>query len=271
MSAMWTREYSELRGVASDTSRAVDSSDKQTDKTSGVIFLDIETVPIENIASAIENDKIKPPSNYKSEEKIKEYIDTKLKEIAEKGGLSYKLGRIFSIGLGWYADSKLKTNIICAFKEKAEKKAIKKAAAQIEQLVQLWGRGYPAVVTYNGSEFDLPFLKFRMIYNDVPNTIGWMLNDTRNPRYNYNIDLFRHIPRDIVPNSLDAVVSWLGYKTPKAFDDVADITGADVSRLFEGGDYKKIAKHNKLDLLKLAFLYKKMENYVPLPLGNFYK
>jgi hypothetical protein len=58
--------------------------------------------------------------------------------------------------------------------------------------------------------------------------------------------------------SLHLYCRTFGIKSPK----INGITGDDVGRLFENGEYKKIAEYNSGDLLATVELYKVWKEYI---------
>ena len=139
-----------------------------------------------------------------------------------------------------------------------------KARTEKEMLSAFW-QGvlrYRTFVTFNGRQFDLPFLMIRSAVNKVRPSVNLMTN-----RYLSNPgNRVRHI--DLIDQlsfygavrrkgSLHLYCRAFGIKSPK--ED--GITGDDVGRLFKERQYKEIAEYNSWDLIATNELYNTWKEY----------
>ncbi len=137
----------------------------------GVIAIDIETyadVP-EWIQDRWKEREVKAPSNWKDPIKCQRYVEEKMAERIEKAALNPLTGRVVGVGVGhrekedWeYACWVDRVN-----NEASLLKAVDYALGQIPGLSWL--------VTYNGRQFDFPFLAVRAMRHKLDLRHRWPL------------------------------------------------------------------------------------------------
>ena len=133
-----------------------------------------------------------------------------------------------------------------------------KARTEKEMLVAFW-QGvlkYKVFVTFNGRQFDLPFLMIRSAINKVKPSLNLMANRYLHFQTNRikHIDLFDQLSFYGAvrrKGSLHLFCRAFGIKSPK--ED--GITGDDVGRLYRDKQYKEIAEYNSWDLIATNELY----------------
>lgn len=149
------------------------------------LVIDIETVQDpEGVRAALEQEpEFSAPSNYKDPAKIAATIEAKRQEwrakVRTRAALSPLTGRVCTVG-HWYPDDDGPEAITL----EDERDLLSRASMLMEE------RG---LVTFNGADFDLEFLKIRMLVNGVP-----LPTPLRRgfPRYRYDtghFDVFRFL------------------------------------------------------------------------------
>lgn len=110
------------------------------------------------------------------------------------------------------------------------------------------------IISFNGKNFDIPFLKIRCMVNNID--IHEKLEDE-----SLHIDILNFFFRDVGYKhryySFDFISRQFGLKTPKEKFD-----GKDVKHLFEQERYEAIAKYNAYDVIVLYKLFKRIERYI---------
>ena len=135
------------------------------------VYFDIETIPDQSpnaLEWAIENVKI--PANYKKQETIEEYRQSKGAEVVEKTALNGWKGHVCCIG--WDKNGECKTSSVRDVKDERD---------AIYEFFATFDKYKPATpVGHNIISFDIPFLTARAICLGIklPNTQAW----PRNPR-----------------------------------------------------------------------------------------
>ncbi|HEY8378476.1 MAG TPA: ribonuclease H-like domain-containing protein [Nannocystis sp.] len=112
------------------------------------------------------------------------------------------------------------------------------------------------VVTYNGRNFDVPFLIGRSLVHGVPARVD-LLGNPYSVRP--HLDLYRMIStgRSFGPASLDAVCWALGVESPKE-----GMSGADVAPAYARGELAAIASYNRGDVRATARVYARVRDTV---------
>lgn len=134
-----------------------------------------------------------------------------------------------------------------------------------EEMLQAFWKGvlrYKTFVTFNGRQFDLPFLMIRSGVKKVRPSLNLMTNRYLNYQGNktQHIDLFDQLSFYGAvrrKGSLHLFCRAFGIKSPK--ED--GITGDDVGRLFKEKQYKEIAEYNSWDLVATQELYDTWKKY----------
>lgn len=112
------------------------------------------------------------------------------------------------------------------------------------------------VVSYNGRNFDVPFLLGRSLIHEVPARVD-LLGSPYHVRP--HLDLYRMIAtgRSMGPASLDAVCWALGVESPKD-----GMSGADVAPAYARGELGAIATYNRGDVLATARVFQRVRDTV---------
>ncbi len=190
-----------------------------------------ETVPIEIVQEILGNLKKKSEAD----------------AVAEFG-LSPLTGKICCIGYGRAEteDEPLKIKGIVSKDEKVVLNAIAELVNSSSQLTTF--------ITFNGKNFDLPFIKIRAAINEVP--INFQFTDKK-------YDLYPHFDvRSALTNfeqygkgSLEVWARRFGIMTD------GEATGADIQGLYNAGQFDEIANKCKGDILKTYALYQSIHTY----------
>lgn len=123
---------------------------------------------------------------------------------------------------------------------------------------------YQCFITFNGRQFDAPFLMLRSAVHGIRPTKDLLRN--RYVQYNspdaIHVDLYDQLSfygaARWKARSLHMYSRAFGIKSPKA----DGITGDQVGELFKQKKYLEIARYNAGDLVATAELYKRWENYL---------
>ena len=110
------------------------------------------------------------------------------------------------------------------------------------------------VVTYNGRNFDVPFLVARSLVHGVPARVD-LLGNPYNLRP--HLDLYRLIQpgRALGPSGLEVVCWALGIESPKGALD-----GSQVGPAYARGELEAIARYNRGDVLATAAVYRRVRD-----------
>jgi hypothetical protein len=134
-----------------------------------------------------------------------------------------------------------------------------------EMLENFWQgvKNYKEFVSFNGRQFDVPFLFIRSAINKIRPSLNLMSN-----RYlkfqNYGV---KHIDlQDQLAfygavrrkGNLHLYCNAFSIRSPKA----EGVSGDDVGRLFKNREYRQIAEYNSWDLIATAELYERWEKYI---------
>jgi 3'-5' exonuclease len=198
----------------------------------------------------------------------KEKYNAYLTDLKEGLGFSPLTGKIVAIGVY----DTIKNKGVVYFQapdviEEEYKEAgfLFKPMEEKEMLYNFWrgAKNYKEFVSFNGRQFDVPFLTIRSAINKIRPSVNLMSN--RYLKYqNYGV---KHIDlQDQLAfygavrrkGNLHLYCNAFGIRSPKA----EGISGDDVGRLFKNKEYKKIAEYNSWDLIATAELYQKWEKYI---------
>ncbi len=116
---------------------------------------------------------------------------------------------------------------------------------------------YKTYVTFNGREFDNPYIMLRSADNAVPcqrNLVPYRFSTTE------HIDLLDQLTfyRATRKFTLDYYCKRFGLTSPKE----EGVTGLDVPELYANGDYKTIAKYCMRDVIATAELFRVWNSYI---------
>ncbi len=112
------------------------------------------------------------------------------------------------------------------------------------------------VVSFNGRNFDVPFLLGRSLVHEIPARVDLLGNPYA---VRPHLDLYRMIStgRSVGPASLDAVCWALGVESPKG-----EMDGAGVAPAYARGQIAEIAGYNRGDVRATAAVYRRVRDTV---------
>ena len=145
-----------------------------------------------------------------------------------------------------------------AKEEFTEGEAEYKSGSEKEILEYFWQaiKHYDQFITFNGRGFDCPFLMIRSAILGIKATKNLMPY-----RYNsdFHVDLLEQLTfySAVRKFNMDFFCKAFGIKSPKS-----EITGLDLPRLYEAGEYLRIVKYNLGDLIATKELYEKWNSYI---------
>ena len=140
-----------------------------------------------------------------------------------------------------------------------------KPKTEAEMIEAFWqgAKKYNTFVSFNGRQFDVPFILIRGAKYKIKPTVNLMAN--RYLRFQYqsaqHIDLFDQLAFYGAVRrrgNLHLFCQTFGIKSPKA----SGITGDDVGTLFKEKKYSEIAEYNSWDLVATAELYERWQEYI---------
>lgn len=122
---------------------------------------------------------------------------------------------------------------------------------------------YDLFVTFNGREFDCPYLMLRSLILDIKPTYNLMSGSDFTFR-NYHFDIlkeltfFKHSPTGARRKyNLDFYCNKLNIDSPKA----GGVSGDKVGNLYKAGEYQKIADYAAGDIIAEAALFERVKNF----------
>lgn len=220
-----------------------------------MIAFDIETAAgnLENnqkswFAEKLRDKRLKDPDK----------IEESKKKAEQKFGLSAMTGKIILIGI--LSDTKITDD----FAEVGDMYFLQlglDGTTEKENLVAFWNiisnglaRG-ERLVSFNGKQFDMPFIFARSIIHQIPRPQALRTIDDFVSKYKnmLHVDVFN------VFNNVGKQSEWaniIGISPDLASD------GQFISEWFEAGDFERIKEKNKLDLVELASIFRLMEAWV---------
>lgn len=207
------------------------------------VCFDVETFRIDNAADYLS--PVSAPSNYKDPDKIQAYCQEKHVQQLEKAALHPDLCRVVAIGAldeAMIAAGKAPLVNVCR-DEKEE----------VNALIDFWKLfGAQVLVGYHCIDFDLPVLLRRSLYLGVDAP---------------HFDLNKYRPSSNVVDLLQ-LLSFHGkfdYWTLTAYCrrfglavDDDDVTGSDIARLVEEGNWEAVRQHCQRDVQKTAALAQRL-------------
>ncbi|MEY3161867.1 MAG: hypothetical protein RIT25_1858 [Planctomycetota bacterium] len=110
------------------------------------------------------------------------------------------------------------------------------------------------VVTFNGKNFDIPFLVTRSLIHGIPARVDLTKAFALQP----HLDLYEVVAKTTGgPGKLDVVCWALGVESPKGAMD-----GSMVAPAYDRGDYERIAEYNAHDVRATAEVYRKVRDHI---------
>lgn len=226
------------------------------------LFFDIETykdVSDENYI-AWKQAGISAPSNYKDPIKIAENIAQQKAEMGDKFALSPLTGKIILVGL--LSDVKLSESWSNATHKHNEKEywLIQLTGDEREILSKFWDvlklqalKAGDHLVSYNGKQFDLPFLLHRStILNIKPSqriVITKMLNKYQHEPH---LDLFNWF-------GSGSLVEW-SYRL--GVSNSLERDGGKIGGWYESGQMDIIKQKNSIDLFQTSMIYDRIKEWL---------
>lgn len=138
------------------------------------------------------------------------------------------------------------------------------ALSEKHMLAKFWeiAMKYDTFVTFNGRQFDVPFLMVRSAVHGVKPTKNLLANRylQYHPTNAKHIDLIDQLSFYGAMRKRGSLHLWtraFGIESPKA----QGVTGDDVRGLFKEGKYKEIARYNARDLIATLELYRRYQEY----------
>lgn len=209
------------------------------------LILDIETIPNVNVDAEAQSAKIEAPANYKDETKIAQYIEQKRSEVVDsiikQASLSRVYGQIVCIGTILVTDNKIHKNVLSG----SEHTILSTLSAIIKEY-------RPMFITYNGADFDIPFINFRSRL-----LFGEPIIPVENRYSGIHIDMYQEVagyrpPAGVLSHGLKAVSEALG------FEKTDDLDGSWVYAMWQAGKIDEIEKYCLQDCERTYYIAKKL-------------
>ena len=209
------------------------------------LILDIETIPSIDVEAEAATCEISAPANYKDETKIAQYIEQKRSEVVDsiikQASLSRVYGQIVCIGTILVIDNKIHKNVLSG----SEHTILSTLSAIIEEY-------RPMFITYNGADFDIPFINFRSRL-----LFGEPIIPVENRYSGIHIDLYQEVagyrpPAGVLSHGLKAVSEALG------FEKTDDLDGSWVYAMWQAGEIDEIEKYCLQDCERTYYIAKKL-------------
>ncbi|MDP2629136.1 MAG: ribonuclease H-like domain-containing protein [Candidatus Harrisonbacteria bacterium] len=226
-------------------------------ETAGMRFDDMDELTQKDLTRWIKK-------NSRSEEEYEAALEERKQEM----GLSPLTGEIVAIGVldadkdqgvVYYQDPSGKE------KEEAKGNISYKPMDELSMLKAFWkgAEQYRTFVTFNGRQFDIPFLNLRSAINELRPS-----KDLMRGRYLYqqapdaiHIDLadqFNYYGSVRRSGSMHLYCQAFSIESPKG----GEVAGEDVTAMFEAGEGKKIALYNAADIAATKSLYEYWDRYL---------
>lgn len=143
----------------------------------------------------------------------------------------------------------------CKFEVMSEKEMLQKFWEVVDK--------YETFVTFNGRQFDVPFLMVRSAIYGIRPTKNLLANRYLNyqPGHARHVDLFDQLTFYGAMRKKGSLHLWcraFGIESPKA----QGVDGDDVKALYEHGKSADIARYNARDLIATTELYKRYTDYL---------
>lgn len=191
--------------------------------------------------------------------------DSLLKTIKNQLGFSPLTGSVVSIAL---YDVERAMGAVYYVGEGDEKDFVEdsftyKVRSEVEILEDFWesAQSYDTFVTFNGRQFDVPFLLLRSVANKVKPTIELSKNRYLTQQsLPYHVDLQDELTFYGAMSKrpqLHLFCRSFGIESPKS-----DISGDDVAELFLNKKFSDIARYNAKDVVATTELFMKWKEYL---------
>jgi 3'-5' exonuclease len=214
-------------------------------------IFDIETIPdLEN------GRKLLGLENF-SDEEVAEAMTTMRRMHVGHDFFPHHLQKIIVISIVWHKKNDVKIWSI-GDKGSSEKEIIERFFSGIEKYC-------PTLVSWNGTNFDLPVLQYRSLIHGIRAPKYWEVGET-DPKFRYNNYINRYHYRHL------DIMDLLANFSPRAYaplDDIAKMLnlpgkitlhGKEVFPEFQKGNLEKIRDYCELDVLNTYLVYLRFEN-----------
>lgn len=231
------------------------------------LVLDIETVG-EDFDALDSTTKEMLTRWLKKESYSEDEYERKLDDIKNGLGFSPLTGQVVVIGV---LDHHRNKSVVyyqapeMNLPDKEEDGVIYKCRTEKEMLEQFWqgAQNYTEFVTFNGREFDIPFLMIRSAINKVRPTKNLLSNrylssqhyDAKHVDLCDQLSFYGSVRKKC---SLHVSCRAFGIESPKA----QGVSGDDVASLFKEKKYFEIAKYNVGDLVATQKLYEYWKEFL---------
>lgn len=227
--------------------------------SNSVVAIDIETISSYNDIDKLPK-HIEEYVNKSVDKRLKDKskIDENVKKILNNFALDPYVGEILMIGtatvdqkiilvnkklLNRDIDENLIDNVSLYYYEN-EKAMLEDFNESINNLLANSG----VIVSFNGKEFDLPYIFIRSVINKVETPLMNYIDLINKYNYSYHIDL-----HNLLDGSLRNIMLAFNINSD-------DISGADIGKLYTEGKYEEIIDKNLKDLIGTTQLF---DNIVP--------
>lgn len=201
------------------------------------MVFDLETLPIESAADFME--PVEAPENYKDPIKIRAFIAEHTPKKLAKCSLDPDLCRIAV--LGWLDEGEPEPIVVRILSEDEERCALR----MFWQRVTTPGGSHRRTISFYGLSFDWPVIVQRSRYLGVVHSIP-NLDKYRTPHYDLHAKLtFNGATKHT--HDLDFYAKRFGVPLP-----ADDIDGSQVAAAIEAGEWEKVLRHCRFDILKTA-------------------
>lgn len=232
------------------------------------LIFDIETVG-EDFDTLDETSQDALTRWIKEESRSSENHMAALADVKNSMGFSPLTGQIVTIGI--YDGERTKGAVYFQSSPAKEEKSFEEDGCKFEvmterdMLIRFWkiAEKYDTFVTFNGRQFDVPFLMVRSAINGIRPSKNLLANRYLNsqPGNARHIDLFDQLTFYGALRKKGGLHLWcraFGIESPKA----QGVSGDDVKALFESGKGSDIARYNARDLRATYELYTKYDHFL---------
>jgi predicted PolB exonuclease-like 3'-5' exonuclease len=243
-----------------DPARLVDPAlARVEDLVCRTLVFDIETVPAQDYDDLPENitEALKKHAQRRD---AAGSADELAARIGMSMGLSPLFGKVVSIAVG---DGDSPDAEVCVLAVPKDGQTVEdppswlRLMTETELLASFWALASQAetVVSFNGRNFDVPFLLGRSLILDVPARCDLISNKWG---LRPHLDLYEFLnQRDKGPASLDVVCWALGVESPKG-----DMDGSKVAPTYARGGIQKIAEYNRHDVRATGEVFRKVRDTI---------
>lgn len=238
------------------------SIDSFRQRAKTMLFIDIETVSMESNYDLL-NERMQEQWTRKAGNIKNEEHDSVYDLFYKRAAIYSEFGKVVCIGVGaiyWNSNDQP------AFKVKTIKGHDEHhLLLEFKALVEKYPDDRLVLCAHNGKEFDFPYLCRRMLVNDIelPRTLQISGKKPWEVLHQDTLDMWRFGDyKSFAP--LDLLAALFDIPTSKS-----DISGEDVTRVYHiDNDLDRIARYCQEDVIVLAQLYLRLQNYPTIPVEN---